>query len=63
VHINQTAGRGSSCRFESPQVAQDCARALLAAAEPERLLWGSDWPFAAFEDRMRYDYAIASFKE
>ena len=50
-------------RLESPQVAQDCARALLAHAGPERLLWGSDWPFAAFEDKMRYEYAIASFKE
>ena len=50
-------------RLESPQVAQDCARALLARAGPERLLWGSDWPFAAFEDSMRYEDAIASFKQ
>jgi predicted TIM-barrel fold metal-dependent hydrolase len=50
-------------RLESPQVAQDCARALLAHAGPERLLWGSDWPFAAFEDSMRYEQAIASFKQ
>jgi predicted TIM-barrel fold metal-dependent hydrolase len=50
-------------RLESPQVAQDCARALLAHAGPERLLWGSDWPFAAFEDRMRYEDAIASFRQ
>lgn len=50
-------------RLESPQVAQDCARALLAHAGPERLLWGSDWPFAAFEDSMRYEYAIASFRQ
>jgi predicted TIM-barrel fold metal-dependent hydrolase len=50
-------------RLESQQVAQDCARALLAHAGPERLLWGSDWPFAAFEDRMRYEDAIASFRQ
>jgi len=50
-------------RFESPQVAQDCAKALLAHAGPERLIWGSDWPFAAFEDSMTYDQAIASFKQ
>lgn len=50
-------------RLESPQVAQDCARALLAHAGPERLLWGSDWPFAAFEDTMRYETAIASFRQ
>jgi predicted TIM-barrel fold metal-dependent hydrolase len=50
-------------RLESPQVARECARALLIDAGPERLLWGSDWPFAAFEDSMRYESAIASFKE
>jgi predicted TIM-barrel fold metal-dependent hydrolase len=50
-------------RLESPQVARECARALLAHAGPERLLWGSDWPFAAFEDSMRYEYAVASFKD
>lgn len=50
-------------RLESPQVARECARALLTDAGPERLLWGSDWPFAAFEDSMRYESAIASFKE
>jgi predicted TIM-barrel fold metal-dependent hydrolase len=27
------------------------------------LLWGSDWPFAAFEDSMRYEYAISSFRQ
>jgi predicted TIM-barrel fold metal-dependent hydrolase len=50
-------------RLESRQVAQDCARALLAHAGPERLLWGSDWPFAAFEISMRYEDAIASFRQ
>ena len=50
-------------RLESPQVAQDCARALLAHAGPERLLWGSDWPFAAFEKTMSYDQAVASFRQ
>jgi len=24
-------------------------------------LWGSDWPFAAFESTMRYGHAIDSF--
>lgn len=50
-------------RFESPQVALDCTKALLAHAGPKRLLWGSDWPFAAFEDSMSYEQAIASFKQ
>jgi predicted TIM-barrel fold metal-dependent hydrolase len=27
------------------------------------LLWGGDWPLAAFEDSMRYEYAIASFRQ
>ena len=49
-------------RLESPQVAQDCARALLAHAGPERLLWGSDWPFAGFETSMRYEHVVDSFR-
>lgn len=50
-------------RLASQQVAQDCARALLAHAGPERLLWGSDWPFPAFEDSMRYELAMAHFEQ
>jgi predicted TIM-barrel fold metal-dependent hydrolase len=50
-------------RLESPEVAQECARALLAYAGPQRLLWGSDWPFAAFEQSMRYQYAIDAFRQ
>ena len=50
-------------RLESEQVARDCARALLANAGPERLLWGSDWPFAAFEETMRYEHAIAGLAD
>ncbi len=48
-------------RLESQEVAAACAQALLKHAGPERLLWGSDWPFAAFEDRMSYADAIAHF--
>jgi predicted TIM-barrel fold metal-dependent hydrolase len=50
-------------RLESQQIAQDCARALLVAAGPERLLWGSDWPHPAFEDTMRYELAIEHFRQ
>ncbi len=50
-------------RLESAQVAQQCAQALLAHAGPERLLWGSDWPFPGFEDSMRYDSAIATLEQ
>jgi predicted TIM-barrel fold metal-dependent hydrolase len=49
-------------RLESAEVAEECARALLARVGPDRLLWGSDWPFAAFEDSMRYEYAIDSLR-
>lgn len=37
------------------------ATELLRIAGPERLLWGSDWPFAAFESTMRYQQTIESF--
>lgn len=50
-------------RLESQAVARDCAQALLAHAGPERLLWGSDWPFAAYEESVRYEDTIANFRE
>ena len=37
----------------------DYAPALLAALGPQRLLWGSDWPFTQFEDKRRYADGIA----
>lgn len=49
-------------RLESPEVAQACARELVQHCGPERLLWGSDWPFAAFESTMRYADAIQALK-
>lgn len=45
-------------RLPSEQFAVECAAELLKFAGPERLLWGSDWPFAAFESNMRYQQAI-----
>ena len=45
-------------RLESPEAPVTYARALLRHAGPERLFWGSDWPFAAFEDRMTYARAV-----
>lgn len=50
-------------RLRSQEVARACAKALLAHAGPERLLWGSDWPFAGFENTMRYETAVASFAD
>ena len=28
------------------------------SGDPERLFWGSDWPFAAFESKLRYQDSI-----
>lgn len=50
-------------RLESPEVAQACARELLQHCGPERLLWGSDWPFAAFEDKVTYGGVLDAFKQ
>ena len=49
-------------RLKTPQTAIDCAQQLLKHAGPERLLWGSDWPFAAFEDKVTYADTVAAFK-
>ena len=49
-------------RLESPDVAQACARELVQQCGPERLLWGSDWPFATFEDRVKYADVVEAFK-
>jgi predicted TIM-barrel fold metal-dependent hydrolase len=48
-------------RLEPPAVAVALARELLKHAGPERLVWGSDWPFAAFEDKMRYQATVDDF--
>ncbi|HTP95240.1 MAG TPA: amidohydrolase family protein [Burkholderiales bacterium] len=48
-------------RLASPALAVECARVLLEHAGPERLLWGSDWPFAAFESKVRYRDTVENF--
>jgi predicted TIM-barrel fold metal-dependent hydrolase len=50
-------------RQEPPSAAATYARELLKRAGPERLLWGSDWPFAAFEDKVRYADTVAALAE
>jgi hypothetical protein len=35
---------------------------LLRNVGPQRLMWGSDWPFSVFEDRMSYKKTIADYK-
>jgi predicted TIM-barrel fold metal-dependent hydrolase len=37
----------------------DYAPALLSTLGPQRLLWGSDWPFTQFEDKRRYEDGVA----
>lgn len=51
----------SAFRLASPQLALDAAQALLRCAGPERLMWGSDWPFAAFEATVDYAQTLADF--
>ena len=41
-------------RLTSPDAAMAVVGKLLETVGPERLMWGSDWPFAAFEDRVTY---------
>ncbi|WP_165357582.1 amidohydrolase [Sphingosinicella sp. CPCC 101087] len=41
---------------------RDLTAALLRHAGPERLFWGSDWPFAAFEGEVTYEQTLARFE-
>jgi len=50
-------------RLGSETLVQQAAKSLLENAGPERLMWGSDWPFAAFESRFSYAQALASVNE
>lgn len=52
----------SAFRLASPDLADELAASLIANVGPERLLWGSDWPFANFEDQVTYDQMLADFK-
>ena len=53
----------SAFRLRDRGLAQDAAAALLAAAGPERLMWGSDWPFAGFEGKVSYADTLRDFEE
>jgi predicted TIM-barrel fold metal-dependent hydrolase len=50
-------------RMPSPEAAREYAAALLRVAGGERLVWGSDWPFAAFEDRVSYAQVVTTLEE
>jgi predicted TIM-barrel fold metal-dependent hydrolase len=48
-------------RLDPPEMDRGLAGELLAVAGPDRLLWGSDWPFVGFEPSMTYDRALCDF--
>lgn len=50
-------------RFKPAANAKQYARALVELTGGERLVWGSDWPFAAFEDQVTYAETIAAFED
>ena len=50
-------------RFNPPAAAAQYAEALLRHAGAERLVWGSDWPFAAHEDAVTYADTIATLHQ
>ncbi|CAH1693999.1 putative 2-pyrone-4,6-dicarboxylic acid hydrolase [Hyphomicrobiales bacterium] len=50
-------------RFEPPTAAKQYAQALVALTAGERLVWGSDWPFAAFEGKVSYQDTITAFED
>jgi predicted TIM-barrel fold metal-dependent hydrolase len=48
-------------RQGSRETAKALAAELLKTAGPERLFWGSDWPFAGFEDQVSYADTVRDF--
>ena len=48
-------------RQASREAAKALAAELLKTAGPDRLFWGSDWPFAAYEDKVTYSDTIRDF--
>jgi predicted TIM-barrel fold metal-dependent hydrolase len=50
-------------RFHAPSTAAAYAATLLRVAGGERLLWGSDWPFAAYEQAVSYAETLATLHQ
>lgn len=48
-------------RFIPPEEADQYAKAILRVAGTDRMLWGSDWPFAFFEDTVNYAGTIRDY--
>jgi predicted TIM-barrel fold metal-dependent hydrolase len=53
----------SPFRLQSDALVRQAGAALLQNAGPERLMWGSDWPFAAFEDSFTYEMALQNLHD
>jgi len=51
----------SPYRMKDPSAAPTYVEALLKAAGPERLMWGSDAPFVAYETRITYQDEVRQF--
>ncbi len=49
-------------RIGPESLVQELAGILLQEAGPERLLWGSDWPFVEHEETMSYAAALQQFE-
>lgn len=49
-------------RLGEPAFVETVAQTFLTHAGTERLLWGSDWPFAAYEDTLTYEDAIGLYR-
>ncbi len=52
----------SDFRLASFDLAAAATGALLGMGRLDRLMWGSDWPFANFEDRVDYDDVLAAYQ-
>ena len=50
-------------RFNPPSAAKQYAEALVRLTGGERLLWGSDWPFPAYEGRVTYADTLSAIEE
>lgn len=49
-------------RNKRPGEAKSLTDQILSVAGPERVLWASDWPFAAFEETVTYESVLADFR-
>lgn len=48
-------------RFTHAGLADQVAQELVASAGWDRLMWASDWPFAGFEDKVKYGENVDDF--